>query len=388
MIQDGIILYSENVIGEIVDRVRRGEKRMLGRLMTLVENGAPEAREIMRKLHAHTGRAHLVGITGSPGVGKSTLVDRLTTAYRASGRTVGVVAVDPTSPFTGGAILGDRVRMPEIGLDPGVFIRSMATRGHLGGVALTTGEIIKILDASGKDVVLVETVGAGQSEVEIMELVDTTLVVLAPGLGDGVQAIKAGILEIGDIFAVNKADRDGIEQTAAELEAMLDLGEAAHGRRFDPAYFDPTGHHGPSGQEAGRGMGTGSADVGHASQEVSPAVAISTANASPTADVGAAWRPPVLKTVARDDIGIVELRDQLDRHLAYLEKSGLRRKRLVERFQREIVGAAVEQMVREILDPMRENGMLKELAAKVAAKEMDPHTAVALILDEGKNVKR
>ncbi|MGE5577340.1 MAG: methylmalonyl Co-A mutase-associated GTPase MeaB [Syntrophothermus sp.] len=374
-------MYSENVIEDIVDRVRRGEKRTLGRLMTLVENGAPEAREIMRKLHAYTGGAHLLGITGSPGVGKSTLVDRLTAAYRAAGRTVGVVAVDPTSPFSGGAILGDRVRMPEIGLDPGVFIRSMATRGHLGGVALTTGEIIKILDASGKDVVIVETVGAGQSEVEIMELVDTTMVVLAPGLGDGVQAIKAGILEIGDIFVVNKADREGTEQTVAELEAMLDLGEAAHGRQFDPAHFDPTGHHGLSEAGAVNTVGaTRVADTGAAN-----AAGIRTVNIS---DTCTAWRPPVLKTVARDDVGISELRDQLDRHLAFLEKSGLRRKRMVERFQREIVGTAVEQIVREILGPVRENGMLKELAAKVAAREMDPHTAVELILGEGQNGRR
>ena len=241
---------------ELLQRFAAGDKRALARAITLVENGAPEAPGIMREIFAKTGNAHVVGVTGAPGVGKSTLVDRLAVEYRGRGRTVGIIAVDPTSPFTGGAVLGDRIRMQKGAADEGVFIRSLAARGHLGGVSLATGDVIKVMDAFGMDMVIVETVGAGQSEVDIMGLVHTTLVVTIPGMGDDIQAIKAGILEIGDLFVVNKADRDGADRTVMELEVMLDMNP----------------HQGP-------------------------------------------WRPPVLKTTARDNVGISDLVDGIERHL-------------------------------------------------------------------------
>jgi LAO/AO transport system kinase len=207
----------------LADRVRAGEVRAIARAITLVEDGRPEARSLLAALFPHAGRALVVGVTGPPGAGKSSLVDRLAAQLRKEGRTVGIVAVDPTSPFSGGAILGDRIRMQAHATDPGVFIRSMATRGHLGGLAAATGQALVVLDAAGKDVVLVETVGVGQDEVEIVGTADVSLVVLVPGLGDEVQALKAGIMEIADVFVVNKADRDGVERVVAEIESMLSL---------------------------------------------------------------------------------------------------------------------------------------------------------------------
>jgi len=210
----------------LADRVRAGEVRAIARAITLVEDGRPEARSLLAALFPHAGRALVVGVTGPPGAGKSSLVDRLAAQLRKEGRTVGIVAVDPTSPFSGGAILGDRIRMQAHATDPGVFIRSMATRGHLGGLAAATGQALVVLDAAGKDVVLVETVGVGQDEVEIVGTADVSLVVLVPGLGDEVQALKAGIMEIADVFVVNKADRDGVDRVVAEIESMLSLAAA------------------------------------------------------------------------------------------------------------------------------------------------------------------
>ena len=210
----------------LADRVRAGDVRAIARAITLVEDAGPEARSLLAALFPHAGRALVVGVTGPPGAGKSSLVDRLAAQLRKEGRTVGIVAVDPTSPFSGGAILGDRIRMQAHATDPGVFIRSMATRGHLGGLAAATGQALVVLDAAGKDVVLVETVGVGQDEVEIVGTADVSLVVLVPGLGDEVQALKAGIMEIADVFVVNKADRDGVERVVAEIESMLSLAAA------------------------------------------------------------------------------------------------------------------------------------------------------------------
>ena len=212
-------------VPDLVERARNGEARAVARLISLVEDASPLLREVMAGLAPYTGNAQIVGITGSPGVGKSTSTNALVTALRATGKRVGVLAVDPSSPFSGGALLGDRVRMQDHALDKDVYIRSMASRGHLGGLAWTTPQALRVLDAAGCDVVLVETVGVGQSEVEIASLADTTLVLLAPGMGDGIQAAKAGILEIGDVYVVNKADRDGAESVRRELRNMLALAE-------------------------------------------------------------------------------------------------------------------------------------------------------------------
>ena len=213
----------EPAASALAARVREGDVRAIARAITLVEEGLPEARALLAALFPHAGRALVVGVTGPPGAGKSSLVDRLTAHLRKVGRTVGIVAVDPTSPFSGGAILGDRIRMQSHATDSGVFIRSMATRGHLGGLAAATDHALTVLDASGKDVILVETVGVGQDEVEIVGTADVSLVVLVPGLGDEVQALKAGIMEIADVFVVNKADREGVERVVAEIESTLSL---------------------------------------------------------------------------------------------------------------------------------------------------------------------
>ncbi|CBE67666.1 putative LAO/AO transport system ATPase, partial, 5' end [Candidatus Methylomirabilis oxygeniifera] len=217
---------------ELVDKILKGDVRAAARLMTMIENGDAEARAALKSLYPHTGSAHIIGITGPPGSGKSTLADRLTEELRKRDKTVGIVAVDPTSPFTGGAILGDRIRMQSHSLDAGVFIRSMATRGHLGGLARATNEIVDVMDAAGKEVILIETVGVGQDEVEVVGTAHTCVVVSVPGLGDEVQTFKAGVLEIGDLFVVNKADREGANRTATELEMMLHM--APKGAAWSP----------------------------------------------------------------------------------------------------------------------------------------------------------
>lgn len=293
-----------------------GDIRSAARLIRDIEDEIPSAREELKSIYPHTGSAHILGITGSPGTGKSTLVDRIVREFREEGKTVGVVAVDPTSPFTDGALLGDRVRMQRHSTDGGVFIRSVATRGHLGGLSRSTSDIVDVLDAMGKDVVIVETVGVGQDEVEIVRAAHTTVVVLVPGMGDDVQAIKAGILEIGDIFVVNKADREGADNTVREIEAMIERNSHA----------DDT------------------------------------------------WRPVVVKTQANCNRGVSELLDTINKHRFFLSEghrlSDLFEARVRERF----LGELREMLLKRALEKMERNGSFNKVVRSLAEKTEDPYT--------------
>lgn len=294
----------------------------MARLISLVEDAHPALREIMAALVPHTGRAHVIGVTGSPGVGKSTSTNALVSAFRARGKRVAVLAVDPSSPFSGGALLGDRIRMSEHSLDPDVYIRSMASRGHLGGVSFATPQALRVLDAAGCEVIIVETVGVGQSEVDVAGLADTSIVLLAPGMGDGIQAAKAGILEIGDIFVVNKADRDGADSTVRDLRHMISLGD-----RTEP---------GP-------------------------------------------WRPPVLKTVASTGGGIADVVTAIDDHLEWMQGHGELHQRRVRRAADEIESIAVHA-IRARMGDLRAGRRIEDLAADVVAGRVDPYAAAELIV--------
>ncbi len=307
---------------DIVTELLSGSKLAISRAITAVENEYDNAVEIMQSLYPHTGKGYIIGITGPPGAGKSTLTDKLTKEYRRRGKTVGIIAVDPSSPFSGGAILGDRIRMNELTMDDGVFIRSMATRGSLGGMSRKTAEVVKILDAAGKDIVIVETVGVGQSEVDIVKTADTTLVVLIPGMGDDIQAIKAGILEIGDVFAINKADREGVERLNLEIEMMLDLDQAEN-----------------------------------------------------------TWRPKIMRTVASQNEGVVELVDAIEEHSAYLIQSGVIQRRRFERTRTEIM-AMLDEAIKVYLMKKVEGSKFEKLLAEVNQRKNDPYTAVKAILAE------
>ncbi|WP_243288526.1 methylmalonyl Co-A mutase-associated GTPase MeaB [Geothrix terrae] len=307
---------------DLLEPLRRGEARALGRAISWMENGHPEARALMARLWPHLGRAVVIGITGSPGAGKSTLTDQLARALRAEGQKVGILAVDPTSPFSGGAILGDRIRMQRIAADPGIFIRSMATRGALGGLARATQDAIDLLDAAGFDTVIVETVGVGQDEVDVVACVQTCCVVLVPGMGDEIQAIKAGIMEVADLFVINKADRDGADQVEQELVAMKSM-----------AATRP-------------------------------------------------WDPPVLRTVAQRGEGVPELLEQVRQHGAWLRAhGGLARKareRARLRFESLLAEAALRR-ARAQAGPER----LEAAIQAIADHAQDPYSAVAGILGEG-----
>ena len=307
---------------ELVERARDGDPRAVARLISQVEDASPALREVMSLLTPHTGRAAVLGVTGSPGVGKSTTTSALVTAFRADGRRVGVLAVDPSSPFSGGALLGDRVRMQQHATDPGVYIRSMATRGHLGGLAWATPQALRVLDAAGCDVVIVETVGVGQSEVEVAALADTTLVLLAPGMGDGIQAAKAGILEVGDVFVVNKADRDGADQVVRDLRSTIRLAERQPGD----------------------------------------------------------WREPIVKTVAVRGEGMAELIEAIDKHRDWMERSGELARRSRRRVRDEIEAIAATALRRRFGD-VHGDVRLDVLAEKVLTGELDPYAAADEIIE-------
>jgi LAO/AO transport system kinase len=304
-----------------VEKVLSGDVRTVARLIRDIDDRVPGVREILKALYTHTGHAYVVGITGAPGVGKSTLVDQMVAHLRKAGKTVGVLAVDPTSPFTGGAILGDRIRMQRHSLDEGVFIRSLATRGHFGGLTQSTRSAIDVLDAMGKDYILVETVGVGQDEVDVVKSAQTTIIVVIPGMGDDIQAIKAGILEVGDIFLINKADREGADKTLNELRQMIDMSHQKH--------------------KEGK------------------------------------WKPPILKAEAVFDRGVVELLDAIEKHRAYLMESKgdqhlLRRSR---RIREELAEMVKNRLIHEVLDQLIESGDFERAVDAIVAGETDPYTA-------------
>ena len=303
----------------VADRVLAGDVRAAARLIRLIDDALPEAEAILRELWPRTGRAQLVGITGNPGAGKSTLVDRLIAHLRAQGKTVGVLAVDPTSPFTGGAILGDRIRMQDHALDPGVFIRSLATRGQLGGLSRATSDSARVLDAMGKDVILIETVGVGQDEVEICRLAHTTVVVVVPGLGDDIQAIKAGILEVADLFAVNKSDREGADRTVRDLRSMLELSHAI-------------------GKEAGHEIA-------------------------------------IVKCVASRNEGVAEVWSAIEAHYQFLKSGPGLVQRETQRAKNELVEVLRDRLLNVALEKLAQEGAhLDDLALRIARREIDPYS--------------
>jgi LAO/AO transport system kinase len=304
-----------------VDQLRSGDSRALARAISTVENHSSGWIELLKELFPHTGRALTIGLTGAPGAGKSTLVDQLAKHYRGENHTVGIIAVDPTSPYTGGAILGDRIRMQQHFSDPGIYIRSMATRGSLGGLARTTADVALVLDAAGRDMVLIETVGVGQDEIDIVRLADITVVILVPGMGDDVQTIKAGIMEIADIFVINKVDHEGAERVEREIRAMQSLALRAD-----------------------------------------------------------AWTPPIVKAVATEGRGIQELADAIRSYQSHLKEKGLLAKRRVQNWEARLIEMLRDSMLEKARSAMRE-GELAQLAREVAEHKRDPYSAIEEIVD-------
>ena len=309
---------------DLVAEVLQGSVRAMARLITLVENEDSRALQIMGAIYPHTGNAYVLGITGSPGTGKSTLTDKITTILRQREQTVGVIAVDPSSPFTGGALLGDRIRMQRSSGDAEVFIRSMATRGNLGGLARTTADVVKIMDAFGKDWVIVETVGVGQDEVEIAKTADTTVVVLAPGLGDTIQSMKAGVMEIADVYVVNKADRAGTDELLSEVNVRVE--QDAQIRK-------------------------------------------------------APWKPPVVKTIALENLGTDSLVEAIEKHRAFLRESGRLGKNRREKTRQETLALLRDEISRNVLERVLGNGRFDALIDDIVAHKKDPYTSVQEIVD-------
>lgn len=308
-------------MSSITEKVRAGDVRTVARLIRDIDDGMPEVRGVLKELYPYTGKAYVVGITGAPGVGKSTLVDQMLSHLRRQNKTVGVLAVDPTSPFSGGAILGDRVRMQRHSMDEGVFIRSMATRGHFGGLTQSTRSAIDVLDAMGKDYILVETVGVGQDEVDVVKSAHTTVIVVIPGMGDGIQAIKAGILEVGDIFVINKEDREGADKTLNDLRLMIEMGQNKY--------------------EGGR------------------------------------WKPTILKAQAVFDKGVAELLEEIEKHRSYLNKAlgGLHFRKRKENVREELVEMIKNRLVEEVLNDLTETGQFDKAVESIVEGNVDPYTA-------------
>lgn len=308
-------------VQHLLENFFRGDTRALARIITRVENRSADSLELLQKLFPHTGRAQVIGVTGSPGAGKSSLVDRLAVAYRQRGKMLGIVAVDPSSPFTGGAILGDRIRMQTLGIDPGVYIRSMASRGHLGGLATATADVVGVLDAAGKETIIVETVGVGQDEIEIVKLADISIVTLVPGMGDDIQALKAGIMEIGDIFVINKADRPGVDKMERAVMAMLSL---AH--RSDN------------------------------------------------------WNPPIVRTVATKGEGIEELVQAIGTCYEYFQTAELRTEKKRQAAEQRLITLLEERLVKAAIERSFPDGQLKRTIDEIARRETDPYSVVERIM--------
>jgi len=311
---------------QITEKVTSGDVRAAAKLIRDIDDKVPEAREYLKDLYPFTGRAYVIGITGSPGVGKSTLVDQMVAHLRGNGKTVGVLAVDPTSPFSGGAILGDRVRMQRHSMDEGVFIRSMATRGHFGGLTQSTRSAIDVLDAMGKDYILVETVGVGQDEIDIVQSAHTTIIVLVPGMGDDIQALKAGILEVGDIFVVNKADREGADRTINDIRLMIEMDE----KRYEDG-----------------------------------------------------WKPPIITAQAVFDKGIQEILEQIENHRRFLQASPERTFTLQrEKAKNDLIEMVKDRIINEILADIVNSGEFEEALASILEKRLDPYTACDTIISK------
>ena len=306
---------------QLLQNFFKGDTRALSRIITRVENRSPDSLEILRQLFPHTGKSEIIGITGSPGAGKSSLVDRLAMAYRKKENVVGIIAVDPSSPFTGGAILGDRIRMQTPGVDPGVYIRSMATRGHLGGLAAATADVVAVLDAVGKNPIIVETVGVGQDEIDIVKLADVSVVVLVPGMGDDIQALKAGIMEIGDIFVINKADRPGVEKMERAVQAVLSLAHREDG-----------------------------------------------------------WQPPIVKTIATRGEGIDTLVETIDQCYSFFRNSEARGRKKQDAERQRLMTLLEERLITMAVEQVFPDGELGKLVIEIAERRQDPYSVVEQII--------